>query len=175
MNGNQIIKVISDAPPQSFLLRWMTNDEIERIEREQDNAEFYTIFGSDAMLVKLFGACAKGFSSRKLHDTSRIPVMRLGRSGDACLYLIGNECTTKNASAAHRHSALFIDGNVAVACTSVIDIHSCASLHIITDHTDEVHFKECTIPVTFSLTPDFSWQSLTALLTNAISTVMNRE
>ncbi len=90
VNGNQVMTTIAEASDRSFPVRMMTGDEIFRIQRNQTNSQLLLLYGSAGVLSDFFSHCARGFSSEKMNTGHCFPVIRLGRSGDPCLYIAGS-------------------------------------------------------------------------------------
>jgi hypothetical protein len=90
INGKQLMTTIAEASDRSFPVRMMTGEEIFRIQREQTDAQLLLLYGSAGILSDFFSHCARGFSSEKMNTGNCFPVIRLGRSGDPCLYIAGS-------------------------------------------------------------------------------------
>lgn len=89
VNGQRIIETLDRAMEQSFPFRVMNSEGLTDLSRNQHDSAMVIVYGSTEELAGFFSRCARGFSAEKLTGEQQFPVMRLGRSGEPCLYITG--------------------------------------------------------------------------------------
>ncbi|MBN1575414.1 MAG: DUF4388 domain-containing protein [Chitinispirillaceae bacterium] len=177
-NGARLIETVTNTQPQSILLRWMNEEELLRIANEQMNPGFLFFYGKEAILIKLFSACSRGFSSGKMNADNRFPVLRLGRSHEQCLYISGLDPAVDRKCVRNHHAVLFMTSEEPDLIKQLCSRHH-ASLQIVTDpeHAPPQGvpcvFPDDSLAVHLLAAPDFSWQSLKTLLIGIISTLVD--
>ncbi len=176
IHGKRVIEIISTAQPRSFLLRWMSPEELRRVARDRKDAEFFTLFGRSDALAGVFDTLARDFSSEKLYSGTALPVMRLGRSKEACLYITGCTPSFANPCTHNRHAALLGSFDTDAELTGFLRLHLCASLLMISDHEfTGTYSSGYPVPVRTLRIPDPAAQNPVSMLRAAVSTIMNIE
>ena len=160
------------ASPQSFPCRWMEENDLKYIAQKHQNVEFLVIYGNESSLVSIFTSCAKKFSSQKFHNESQIPVMRIGRSGHPCLYIIGNLLTIRRTFCRNRHAILVTASSSEIENPLLQDLLNDPSLHIFSHDADTIQQEKVPLPsAPISFLPDLSWQNIKMMLTRVFSSV----
>jgi hypothetical protein len=180
-NGNRLIELLRLAQPGSFLLRWMNDEELRRIVAKQNEGELFVVYGTEETIAKMFSVCARGFAAVKTPDSSRFPVMRLGRSRDLCCYIAGLNPAVPRKFIHDKHAAAFIPPDQESQWKELLRSHRHPSLLYITDRESRLSSGESLSPsdaddLNYTLPmPGFSWEDLTGMFISVISTLMKIE
>jgi hypothetical protein len=78
---------LANTEPRSLPLRWMNDDDIQRLTISDSQSKFLILRAETEFLISMLGLCARGFETEKL-KSSWIPVVRLGRFQKTNLYLV---------------------------------------------------------------------------------------
>lgn len=172
-HGNRFLEIIAAATPQSFPLRWMQQDELKRMAHEHTGTEFFVIYGNGQALTTFFTACARNFSTEKMHLENNYPVFRIGRSQESCLYFVGIGINESCSFVNECHCAILFSGENDQAFVEQLQQRHHASIHMINSPVPCPEIPEATSSVFHLSSPESSWQNLKHMISLMITTLQD--
>ena len=176
VNGPRFIAILSETSPGSFPVRVMHREELHRIPVDQTDANMLLLYGSTELLSDFFSLCARGFSAEKISGGDRFPVIRLGRSGEPCLYIAGTIPSERISSGKKLPAVILNPGELNTeTCGELLGCGHCAilpagTLPVLPDGPTEA--GDCDPPVMSLPACDMSWQGVSGLLHATITALM---
>lgn len=173
-NGAALCETIAGTAPQTFLLRWMTDDELRRLATDRDSNGVLLLYGAHQELSRIFLAVARGFTMEKMLQPGLFPVARIGRGKGQFLYIAGSEFTSAPTCPSSVHAAVFTR-SMPSSAIELLAARRHPTLQEIAGSESGASMDKLfggkTAFRTLTVT-DFSWKSITSLLTDVISFVV---
>lgn len=177
-NGPGLIETIINAKPRSLPLRWMNDAEFSRLTPDRSDSKVLFLYGNTNITGRLFALAARSeFNTEKLKDTKLFPVLRLGK--ERCLYIAGLD-PAADCISARNHCAVLFRMQEEPDIPEQLCHRNHTPMVLITDQNHDAIPEDCFMDLiiiklnnTQSLS-EYSWQDLTKLLQDIISTLMKR-